>query len=277
MWIEIFKTGKQTDSKGKQETYSREDLCSIADKYNANSQDRAFQAPVVIGHPDTDDPAMGWVEKLAIRGDRLLAKLTKMDCNFLQDLTKGRFRKVSIALNSDNTLRHVGFLGAAQPAVKGLSTDFYIEDERNYSEFEANFYSEKDYQDLLNVNNDIIKELEEIKLYQKENEIKAYISNLSKTNKVINDNSREILQDLLLKVNRSESGNAGLIEDIKKFVDSIRFVQLLNPIKYQTTDRNEFDGRNVSEEKLELHRKAKQIQNNSSNISYEQALRIAQK
>ncbi len=277
MWIEIFKTGKQTDSKGKQETYSREDLCNIADKYNANSQERAFQAPVVVGHPKTDDPAMGWVEKLAMRGDKLLAKLTKMDCNFLQDLSKGRFRKVSIALNSDNTLRHVGFLGAAQPAVKGLNTDFYNEDDQNYSEFEANFYSEKEYQELLNTNNEIIKELEEIKLYQKENEIRAYINNLSKTNKVINENSREILQDLLLKVNKNESGNNGLIDDIKKFVDSIRFVQLLNPLKYQSADKNEFDGKNVSEDKLELHRKAKQIQNNISNISYEQALRIAQK
>ena len=40
---------------------------------------------------------------------------------FLHALKEGRYKKRSISLTPEGKLRHVGFLGAAKPAVKGLA------------------------------------------------------------------------------------------------------------------------------------------------------------
>jgi hypothetical protein len=50
----------------------------------------------------------------------LLAKLRDLAPEFVEWVRKGLYRKCSISLYPDMRLRHVGFLGAAAPAVKGL-------------------------------------------------------------------------------------------------------------------------------------------------------------
>lgn len=121
MWIEVFRSGKQTDSRGHEAEYSASQLESIAELYNSKvAEDESFMAPVVKGHPSTDAPALGWVERLARRGEFLLAKLKGVDPELAEDVNDGHFASVSISLYPDNMLRHVGFLGAAAPAVRGL-------------------------------------------------------------------------------------------------------------------------------------------------------------
>src|SRR4030042_107970 len=114
--IEIFKIGTHTDSAGKTREWTDKDLEEIAALYNPEIN----EAPIVIGHPEHDSPAYGWVESLRVDGGKLLAKVKDVAEEFKDWVRKGLYKKVSIALYPDLGLRHVGFLGATPPAVKGL-------------------------------------------------------------------------------------------------------------------------------------------------------------
>lgn len=114
--IEIFKTGIHTSSSGQTAAYTRADLERIAGTYAPAE----YEAPNVIGHPAANAPAFGWVERLRVAGDRLLADLKQVPQEFVEMIRDGRFKKRSISLKRDGSLRHVGWLGAAAPAVEGL-------------------------------------------------------------------------------------------------------------------------------------------------------------
>ncbi|MBS4012429.1 MAG: hypothetical protein KGZ97_01545 [Bacteroidetes bacterium] len=120
MWKEVFKAGKHTDANGNEREWSSEDIDTIISKYNNQMPDDKHEAPVVIGHPVNNSPAYAWVESLKKDGETLLAKFTQIDPEFEQLIKEGRYKKVSIALYPDMMLRHIGFLGAIPPAVKGL-------------------------------------------------------------------------------------------------------------------------------------------------------------
>ena len=115
-WIAIFKTGTHTDGAGQTRTWTEQDL----DRIVAQFQPAEHEPPVVVGHPATDAPAFGWVADVKREGALLYARLKDLVPEFVDLLKAGRFKKRSIALYPDLTLRHVGFLGAMPPAVKGL-------------------------------------------------------------------------------------------------------------------------------------------------------------
>lgn len=123
----IFKTGKHTDSSGNEKEWSEKDLDNIAEKYDPSKH----EAPIVIGHPKTNSPAFGWVEKLKRIGDTLYAYPKQLAQEFVDMVKQGLFKKRSISLYPDGTLRHIGFLGAQPPAVKGLPDVEFKEDEGN--------------------------------------------------------------------------------------------------------------------------------------------------
>lgn len=116
-WIEVFRTGTHTDSKGVVRTYTEADLDGIATKYDPLKH----EAPVVVGHPKDNSPAFGWAEKLERRGEKLVAKLKQVVPEFQKAVSLGLYKKRSISLYPDGTLRHIGFLGAEPPAVKALA------------------------------------------------------------------------------------------------------------------------------------------------------------
>jgi hypothetical protein len=116
-WIEVFKIGKHTDSSGNIRDWTLKDLEKIASSYNPQKH----EAPIVIGHPEMDSPAYGWIEALKVEGEKLLAKPGQLVEQLKDWVRKGFYKKVSIALYPDLTLRHIGFLGAVPPAVKGLA------------------------------------------------------------------------------------------------------------------------------------------------------------
>ncbi len=124
-WFAIFKTGKHTDSSGNEREWTENDLDNIIDKYDPSKH----EAPIVIGHPKTNAPAYGWVEKLKRIGDTLYAVPKQLANEFVEMVNKGLFKKRSISLYPDGTLRHIGFLGAQPPAVKGLPDVEFKEDE----------------------------------------------------------------------------------------------------------------------------------------------------
>lgn len=126
--IEVFRPGTFKPMEGDPITYSAADLRAIADAYDASGA----PAPVVVGHPETDAPAFGWISKLEYdpAAERLFAELDEIEPQFADMVKAGRFRKVSMAFfspsQSHNPVpgtwypKHVGFLGAAAPAVSGL-------------------------------------------------------------------------------------------------------------------------------------------------------------
>ena len=75
---------------------------------------------------------------------------------------KGRFNKRSAAFYPDGGLRHVGFLGASPPAVKGLNPVFKAD--TGFSEFTNELENEEDEEDM------DAKELEKLKAQAKEAE-----------------------------------------------------------------------------------------------------------
>jgi hypothetical protein len=128
MKLEIFKTGKHQDSEGRVKEWTTDDLDVIASKYN---EQKDHQAPVVIGHPQDNAPAFGWVEKVWRDGQTLFAEIKETVPEFIDWIKKGLYKKRSISLYPDLTLRHIGFLGAQPPAVKGLSDKIQFKDSKD--------------------------------------------------------------------------------------------------------------------------------------------------
>lgn len=126
--IRILKAGTFTDVRGTKVTFTRPMLEEIATSYDAVSD----PAPLVIGHPGLDAPAYGWVGKVELQGDELVAIPSEVLPAFAEANESGAYRKVSPQLYPPSSpanpkpgrwyLQHVGFLGGAAPAIKGLGT-----------------------------------------------------------------------------------------------------------------------------------------------------------
>ena len=131
-WVEVFKTGTHTDSSGNTKKWTEKDIDKIVSSYAA----RKVDAPAVIGHPKSDSPAYGWVMELKRDGNKLLAKVKPTVKEFVGWVNKKLYKYVSISLRPDLSLRHVGFLGGAPPAVTGLKVPEFAEEEFTEIEIE---------------------------------------------------------------------------------------------------------------------------------------------
>jgi len=126
--LEIFKYGQHTDNNGREWTFSREDMEASVDAYDP----ALFSAPLVVGHPSLEDPAYGWVDSIELDGELVKARPDRVEPQFAAMVNDGRFPKVSASWfppkHPSNPkpgvwyLRHVGFLGAAAPAIPGLKS-----------------------------------------------------------------------------------------------------------------------------------------------------------
>lgn len=102
--------------KGPGRYYSADDLDRVVDSYKPGQ----VEAPLVLGHPKTDEPAYGWVRQLRRVGDYLQARFDLVSDEIKSAVRQGAYKYFSISLGPEGTLRHVGLLGAASPAVTGL-------------------------------------------------------------------------------------------------------------------------------------------------------------
>jgi hypothetical protein len=115
-WIEAFRAGDY----GEKGSYDRAAIDQMVASYNPAHH----EAPVVLGHPEKDAPAYGWVEAVKREGDVLFAKLKQVSPQLEQLVQDGSFKKRSVAFYKKPdglSLRHLGFLGAMPPEVKGLA------------------------------------------------------------------------------------------------------------------------------------------------------------
>lgn len=116
-WVDICRAGTWIAKDGRRVTFTAGDLDRIASAYDPKER----EAPLVLGHPKDDAPAYGWVHSMRRAGQILQARFKEVASEVKELVSKGRYKKISIALFPDGkTLRHVGLLGAAQPAVSGL-------------------------------------------------------------------------------------------------------------------------------------------------------------
>lgn len=132
--IQIFKPGTVTSMEGAHVSFSEVELQGVAERYDP----ALHEAPFIVGHPQHDAPAYGWVKALSFADGALAADAQQMDDEFSDLLRKGRFKKVSARFytpaSANNPtpghyyLRDVGFLGAMAPAVKGLRQASFADD-----------------------------------------------------------------------------------------------------------------------------------------------------
>lgn len=115
-WCEIFKTGIHKDSKGTERNWTNEDLETIKSNFEKYNPD----VPICVGHPKSNSPAYGWIDTLKIEGEKLFASFKQVQDEFKQAVNKGLFKTRSISLTPDLKLRHLAFLGAQAPAIKGM-------------------------------------------------------------------------------------------------------------------------------------------------------------
>ena len=126
--VEVFRPGRFAPLGGAPIEFSAADLAALAAAYDAASA----PAPAVVGHPATDAPAYAWARGFAFdeARQRLTATLGDIEPAFADAVAAGRYRKISLALYAPDAPanprpgvwypKHIGFLGAAAPAVPGL-------------------------------------------------------------------------------------------------------------------------------------------------------------
>jgi hypothetical protein len=117
--IEIFYPGKHTASDGRKLDFS----ASKVAKWAAAGQ----RVPLVPGHPQDDQPVMGYATKLKFTNNRLVVtEVEDVDPTFQAIVNSKQLNRVSVKLrptsNGDWELGHIGFLGTSPPSLEGLAT-----------------------------------------------------------------------------------------------------------------------------------------------------------
>jgi hypothetical protein len=139
----IFRPGRHTAASGVALDFSEDQLRAAVAAYDP----ALHEAPIVVGHPRDNHPAFGWVGALSYdeTTGEIVADPTQVDADFAELVQAGRYKKRSAswylpdAPNNPKPgtlyLRHVGFLGAQPPAVKGLKDVSFSDAEEGVVEF----------------------------------------------------------------------------------------------------------------------------------------------
>jgi len=220
-WIEVFKTGTHTDSSGNTKKWTTKDLDRIVSNYAARKTD----SPAVIGHPKSNSPAYGWVMELKRDGDLLLAKVKPTVKEFVEWVRKKLYKHVSISLRPDLSLRHVGFLGAAAPAVKGLKEAEFAEEEFVEIEVPATDMSETQTKEDQTMSTPSEKEFTELK--KNNEELTKAKEKMEKEFEELKEKNKKLESDF----QASEEERAEARKNLKKLRMNIRkneFEQFLN-------------------------------------------------
>lgn len=127
--IEIFKPGSFTAMNGQSYTFTAQQVRELADTYNPDFAD----APLVVGHPKLTSPRFGRAGRLYVNDAGVLcAEADQVVPEFAEAVNSKLYPKVSASIYLPDApgnptpgkhyLRHIGFLGGAAPAVKGLKS-----------------------------------------------------------------------------------------------------------------------------------------------------------
>lgn len=140
--IEIFKPGSFVAADGKKHTFTTEQVQEMVDGYNVDLSD----APLVVGHPKQTSPRFGRAAKLFINDAGIVcAEPDEVCAEFAEAVNAKHYPKISASIYlpgapgnptpGKHYLRHIGFLGGAAPAVKGLKSVEFSESEEGVVDF----------------------------------------------------------------------------------------------------------------------------------------------
>lgn len=124
--LAVFAPGTHTAMDGRTITFTTENCIDLANSYDPS----VSEAPFVIGHPSLTAPAYGWAERLEFRDGIVYAAPRQVNPAFAEAFNAGSYKKRSLSIYQPDSpgnpkpghyyARHVGFLGAVPPGVKGL-------------------------------------------------------------------------------------------------------------------------------------------------------------
>lgn len=124
IWLHALKVGTHSGQNGAV-TFTTADIEQIAASYDP----AIHEAPAVLGHPVTDAPAYGWVRDVEARVDGLWVNVD-LSPELVDLVDRQMYKNLSVSLYPPLSplnpvpggyyLKHLGFLGAQAPAVKGL-------------------------------------------------------------------------------------------------------------------------------------------------------------
>jgi len=145
--VPIFKPGRHTAANGTTLDFSEEALAASIAAYDP----KVHEAPLVIGHPKDNGPAYGWVSSLAFAEGQVVAETAQVNADFAEMVASGAFKKRSASFYTPDSpsnpvpgvyyLRHVGFLGAQPPAIKGLTPVEFNDADEGVVEFADDAYT----------------------------------------------------------------------------------------------------------------------------------------
>lgn len=78
-WVDLFKAGTHRSHDKRVKQFSESDLDRIVEV-----NDRKREAPIVIGHPEVNAPAFGWLHRVRRVGDTLQGKFKQIVPEFEQ-------------------------------------------------------------------------------------------------------------------------------------------------------------------------------------------------
>jgi hypothetical protein len=141
--IEIAKPGKAVAVSGVAFEFTEPVLRDLSESYDPS----LHEAPIVVGHPKLDAPAYGSIGEVVYdpASQRLDARPSHVDPDFAEAVNRKLYRAVSLSMYLPDSpsnpkpghhyLRHVGFLGAHPPAIKGLRQVSFGADEEGVVTF----------------------------------------------------------------------------------------------------------------------------------------------
>lgn len=292
MWMEILKEGKFKDANGIEREFTAEQLEAIASQYNQSlTKDKTKQAPIVIGHPEADSPAHGWVESLSRYGKKLLAKVKEVSQDLIDDVKLGKYKNVSVSLYPDLSLRHIGVLGGARPAVVGLEhISFSEEPQVNTITNESKTEKEREAEIIAKYEkqiSDLQSQVEILNKYDLERHVANFCEEL-KTKAFIGIDSEDIIELKecfvnMLAIEQKESksinfseaeSNSSVLRAIT-ILSKIKTSSNLEPLKLnrKTKPQKQNQTFDFSENpRLQKHERALEYMQSNSGVSYEEAI-----
>ena len=139
--IKMLKPGTFKSMSGKVVTLTADHLTATAAAYNP----AIYACPMVIGHPSVDAASYGKIGVASFVDGFLIGEPAQVAPGFVHTVNEGYYDHVSLSLfepdSASNPVpgvyypRHLGFLGAAAPAVPGLGTVSLSADEEGIVSF----------------------------------------------------------------------------------------------------------------------------------------------
>lgn len=304
--IRLARSGTFTSNEGVAVSFTEAMFAEIAAAY-----DRAADpAPLVIGHPKLDDPAYGWVDSLAVENGELVARPADVEPAFAEAVREKRYAKVSARFyppeHAANPkpgvwyLKHIGFLGAHAPGIKGLGTVQFADgaDEGavtlDFSESEDNTMSEASFAERSNALDERERAIEAREQQARKDALAAlHASNVSFAEGLIADAKLApagkglligVLDqlDTVAVVSFGEAGEMAPAAALKKLLgDAVPLVSFAEHGKKPGGDKSYTSfaapsGYEVDAAQAELHARATKIRQDHPELSLAEAVKRAQ-